>query len=174
MSERRSHVLLIGGRSGVGKSTAAIALHELLIAAEVKHALIEGDYLDLAYPAPHEAGHDLAGQNLAAMWGNYRRLGYQRLIFTNTAAVVTASQIATAMGDNPRVTSVLLRSDDATASARLAARALGEPPVADVERSKIAAAWLDEAAPAESVRVDTDGRHPEQIARELATLTGWI
>lgn len=47
-------MLLIGGRSGVGKSTVAFALHDLLSARGVKHVVIEGDALDLAYPAPWE------------------------------------------------------------------------------------------------------------------------
>lgn len=49
-----AHMLLIGGRSGVGKSTVAFALHDLLSARGVQHAVIEGDALDLAYPAPWE------------------------------------------------------------------------------------------------------------------------
>jgi N-acetyltransferase len=47
-----TELLLLGGRSGVGKSTVAGELHHLLAQADVKHALIEGDSLDLAYPAP--------------------------------------------------------------------------------------------------------------------------
>jgi len=52
--------------------------------------VIEGDYLDLAHPAPHLAfpHASLAEQNLAAMWTAYRSLGYHRLIYTNTAAVL--------------------------------------------------------------------------------------
>ncbi|WP_207785646.1 adenylyl-sulfate kinase [Ancrocorticia populi] len=49
-----AHMLLIGGSSGVGKSTVAFALHALLSAHGVHHAVIEGDVLDLAYPVPWE------------------------------------------------------------------------------------------------------------------------
>ena len=89
--DSRSEVLFIGGRSGVGKTTAALALHGLLTALDVRHAVIEGDNLDLAHPAPwrHPVpwNHGLAARNLAAMWHNYRVLGYRRLIYTNTVAV---------------------------------------------------------------------------------------
>lgn len=37
-----AHMLLIGERSGVGKSTVAFALHDLLSARGVQHAVIEG------------------------------------------------------------------------------------------------------------------------------------
>ena len=74
-----TELLLLSGRSGVGKSTVAGELYHLLAQAEVKHALVEGDNLDLAYPVPWEYG--LARKNLRAMWQNFRDLGYRRLIY---------------------------------------------------------------------------------------------
>ena len=123
----RTELLLIGGRSGAGKTTAAIALHELLADRSVEHAVIEGDYLDLAYPTPHLAHADanLAERNLAAVWANYRQLGYRRLILTNTVSVLFAASLASALGDDPKVTSVLLRADDEAAADRLERRAHG-------------------------------------------------
>jgi hypothetical protein len=82
-----SRALFIGGRAGVGKSRAGYEIHAQLSAARVQHCLIEGDNLDLAWPVPHENGFRLAEQNLAAMWANYRALGYRRMIYTNTASV---------------------------------------------------------------------------------------
>jgi predicted kinase len=168
-------VLLIGGPTGVGKSTVAIALHELLSGAAVDHAVIEGDYLDLAYPVPHEAfpGFGLAERNLAAQWANYRELGYRRLIFTNTVSVVMADGLAAAMGDDPIVTSVLLVAPPATVAGRLEARALGTSLDGEVARSARMAAWLSETSPASVVRVQTDGRGPTEIAAEIATLLAW-
>ncbi len=61
-----------------------------LAQADVRHCLIEGDNLDMAHPPPWERGQPLAELNLAAMWRNYRTFGYQRLIYTNTAAVLDA------------------------------------------------------------------------------------
>lgn len=69
-----SRVIFIGGRSGVGKSAASFALHDLLSDLDVRHAVIEGDALDLAHPAPWE--HRLAERNLAAVWANYLEVGY--------------------------------------------------------------------------------------------------
>jgi CO dehydrogenase nickel-insertion accessory protein CooC1 len=61
----QSEVLFIGGRSGVGKSSVAFELHAQLSAQKIKHCVIEGDNLDLAFPPPWE--HHLAEQNLAAV-----------------------------------------------------------------------------------------------------------
>ena len=91
-----SRLLVIGGRSGVGKSSVAFALHDLLAADRVRHAVIEGDALDLAWPEPWE--HRLAERNLAAMWSNYRALGHHRLVYTNTVSVLHADALAAAMG----------------------------------------------------------------------------
>jgi len=170
-----SHVLFIGGRSGVGKTTTALALHDLLVKADVPHAVIEGDYLGLAHPAPHLAfpDADLTEQNLATMWTNYRALGYRRLVYTNTVAVLTVAALTAAMGDDPVVTTVLLRSSDTSARARLEARALGPVATSLLQDSATTARRLDEAAPANVHRMNTDGVEPQRVAEQLLTLTGW-
>ncbi len=116
----RSQLLLIGRWSGVGKTTVAIARHEQLKLFRIQHAVIEGDYLDLAYPTPHEAFSEvrLTERNLAAMWANYSELGYRRLLYTNTASVLVADELAVAMGDHPAATAVLLRAGDHTVKIR--------------------------------------------------------
>jgi cytidylate kinase len=171
----QSELLLIGGASGVGKTTSAIALHERLTHAGVMHAVIEGDYLDLAEPTPHVRFPEarLAERNLAAVWRNYRELGYRRLVLTNTASVLFAADLAAAMGDEPRVTAVLLRAGESTTARRLAHRAGGEPTDDDLHASARSAARLDEAAADTVHRVDTDGLSARDVARRLHTLAGW-
>ena len=171
----RTELLVIGGRSGVGKTTAAIALHELLKAAGVKHAVIEGDYLDLAEPAPHEAFPTarLAERNLAAIWSNYRELGYRRLVFTNTVSVVFAHDLARAMGDEPSITSVLLRGTDSTVAERLSGRVTGTILTANISSSARRGRWLDENTPIDAHRLSTDALTPDEIASHLRSIVGW-
>ena len=45
-----SEVLLLAGRSGVGKSSVAFGCHDALSVAGVRHCVIDGDMLDMAYP----------------------------------------------------------------------------------------------------------------------------
>jgi RimJ/RimL family protein N-acetyltransferase len=165
-----SHLLVVGGRSGVGKSTAAFALHDLLTAHDVRHAVVEGDALDLAHPFPAGAAAD----NLRAIWSRYRALGYRRLVVTNTVAVLEADAYAAAMGDAPLVTSVLLTADDDTARDRLARREHGASYDAHVTRSDAAARRLEAASGPEIHRLRTDGRTPAELAAALAHLTGWL
>ena len=121
----RSEAVFLGGRSGAGKSSVGNEIHAQLSAARVRHCLIEGDNLDMAYPPPSE--HGLAERNLAAIWANYRALGYWRMIYTNTASVLeeVISELTAAVGEGPRVTAVLLTCSDVTARQRLAQREIG-------------------------------------------------
>ena len=168
----RCEVVLIGGRSGVGKSSVAVELYEQLAAQGVQHALIEGDNLDLAYPPPWE--HGLAEKNLAAIWRNYSALGYRRLIYTNTNSVLDSGVLLDAVGGQSRAIGILLTATDAEVRDRLARREIGSALEAHVERSRSAAARLERAAPSWVVRVDTNGRSTPSIAREVAALTGWL
>jgi hypothetical protein len=164
-------VLFLGGRSGVGKSSVGYEIHEQLSAAGVRHCLIEGDNLDMAYPPPWEDG--LAERNLAAMWANYRELGYRRMVYTNTDSVRSVDELTAAMGDRPRATAVLLTADDATARQRLARREIGTALDRHIERSDLMARELERTSPAWVHRVPTDGRPVAGIAAEVIALTGW-
>jgi hypothetical protein len=167
----RSEVLFLGGRSGVGKSSVGTEIHVQLSAAGVRHCLIEGDNLDLAFPPPWK--HGLAERNLTAMWGNYRALGYRRLIYTNTVSVRFAGALTAAMGDDPRVTAVLLTASDLTARQRLARREIGTALHHHEERSDRAARELAELSPDRVHRLATDDRPVPDLAAEVITLTGW-
>jgi len=171
----RSHLLLIGGRSGVGKSTVAAEVHRQLSERGVHHAWIEGDNLDMAFPVPWKQGYNLAEANLAAIWSNYRAHGYTRLIYVNTASVFghVIEALTTAVGEDPMVTGVLLTSSDEVAEQRLVQREVGGGLDYAVGRSREAALELEASAPEEVTRLDTDGRSPTDLAAEIVQLTGW-
>jgi len=170
-----SHLLLIGGRSGVGKSTVAAEVHRQLSERGVHHAWIEGDNLDMAFPVPWKQGYELAEANLAAMWSNYRAHGYSRLMYVNTASVLPGviDTLTTAMGDNPIVTGVLLTSSDEVARERLAQREIGAGLDYAVGRSIEAALGLASSTSTEVTRLDTDGRSPVHLAVDIIERTGW-
>lgn len=173
-SSEPPQVLFIGGRSGVGKTSVALAASAVLADHDVAHAVIEGDYLDLAYPEPWREGIDLAEQNLGAVWRNYRRAGYSRLIYTNTVSVLQMEVLMTAMGGGTRGTGVLLTASDETARARLQVRESGAQLQIHLERSRLAAQRLDAEAPVSVIRVPTDGRSISDVGGEVARLTGWL
>ena len=171
----RSEVVFLGGRSGVGKTTVAAELHAQLARLDVQHCWIEGDNLDMAYPTPWEQGHALAEANLAAMWHNYKAVGYKRLVYSNTAAVRrdVIPSLVDAMGDHPVVHAILLTSSDDEADRRLGQRELGSGLAWHSERSRRAAGELESHAPPWVQRVDTDHRKIIDIARDIIDFVGW-
>ena len=166
-----SSVIFIGGRSGAGKSTVAFALHDLLSQRDVHHAVIEGDCLDLAHPAPWK--YHLAERNLAAMWENYRDLGSPRRIYTNTVSILQVPALTEAMGDAGGVTSVLLRASDSTVAERLGQREHGDSLERHVQRSRTMAARLDRSAGDDVHRLETDTMTPLDVAEHIVDLSGW-
>ncbi|UWX97061.1 adenylyl-sulfate kinase [Arthrobacter zhaoxinii] len=163
--------VFIGGRAGVGKTSVAMALHSLLAERRVRHCVIEGDNLDLAYPEPWE--HELAARNLQAMWANYRELGYDRLIYTNTVSVLEMDSLAAAMGTNPVVRGILLTATDRSALERLSLRERGAELERHAARSNAMARILADQAPANVLAVDTDHKDIEQVAGEILLHLGW-
>lgn len=172
----RTEVLLIGGRSGVGKTTVGWEVSAQLRQAGVAHCLVEGDNLDQAFPAPPDdpSRTKLTEANLAALWRNYAALGQHRLIYTNTVSVLEPDLITRAVGGAPRIISVLLTAEDATAHHRLSGREIGSQLDAHLQRSAAMAVHLEDAAPPGVVRLPTDGRPVDVIARAVVAATGWL
>ncbi|RRR98768.1 hypothetical protein EIW28_17545 [Glycomyces terrestris] len=168
-------VLLIGGRSGVGKTTAAWEVSARLQDRGVAHAFIEGDFLDQVHPAPPGDPNRtlITARNLAAVWGNYRELGHTRLVYCNTVAVLEADMITAAMGGGVTPIGALLTARDDTAGQRLRGREIGSALDAHLERSARMAGHLDEHAPDWVHRVPTDGRTAAEVADAVVRLTGW-
>ena len=169
-------LLLIGGGSGVGKSSVGWEASALLRGAGTAHCLIEGDGMDQIHPAPEGDPHRTAvtERNIAAVWANYAALGQHRLIYTNTVSILEAPMIGRAMGgDGVRVTRVLLTADEATVRQRLALRETGSQLGVHIERSLRMARRLAVEAPAGTVRVATDGRTVPDIAAEVLRAAAW-
>ncbi|MFG2320952.1 hypothetical protein [Streptomyces sp. NPDC048568] len=169
-------LLLIGGGSGVGKSTVGWEVSALLREAATAHCLIEGDGMDQIHPAPEGDPHRTAvtERNIAAVWANYAALGQRRLIYTNTVSILEAPMIGRAMGGGEvRVTHVLLTAGEATVRRRLALRETGSQLGVHIERSLRMARRLSDEAPAGTVRVATDGRTVPDIAAEVLRAAAW-
>lgn len=173
--DEQVEALLVGGRAGVGKTTAGWEISAQLQAARIGHALVEGDNLDQIFPAPREDPDrsQITEANLAALWRNYAALGCRRLIYTNTVSILEPDLIARAMGGSPRIIGVLLTADDDTAKQRLSGREIGSQLDAHVIRGAKIAAYLEAEAPAWVHRIPTDGRSAIDVAREIIKATGW-
>ncbi|MGI5200379.1 AAA family ATPase [Spirillospora sp. CA-108201] len=172
-----AEVLLIGGRAGAGKTTVGWEVSALLRAASVSHAIIDGDFMGQVHPAPQgdPDRSKITESNLAAVWANFARSGYRRLVYTNTLSVLpeTTGMFQRALGVEARIVRVLLTASDSTICERLARRELGSELEQELAGSARKARWLDQRVPAETVRVVTDHRAVVDIAREVVAATGW-
>ncbi|WP_330238808.1 hypothetical protein [Streptomyces sp. NBC_00525] len=174
----RPEALLIGGRAGVGKTTAAWEVSARLRAAGVAHAVVDGDFMGAVHPAP-DGDPDrslITARNLAAVWANYAELGLRRLVYTNTVSVLAGSapMFERAMGAEVRCVRVLLTASDTTAAERLAGRETGSGLERELRNSARKARLLDAQAPPDTVRVPTDGRTVVDVAARIVALTGWL
>ncbi|MDJ1137431.1 hypothetical protein [Streptomyces iconiensis] len=172
-----AEALLIGGRAGVGKTTVGWEISAQLRAAAVPHAVLDGDFMGQAHPAPEgdPDRSEITESNLTAVWANFTARGYRRLVYTNTACVLpeTTAMFERAMGARVRLVRVLLTASDATAHERLAGRELGSELERELRSSTRKARLLDEGVPPETVRIPTDGRPVPSLAQEILTATGW-
>ncbi len=173
--EDGAQLLLIGGRSGVGKTTVANEVSEQLQAAGVAHCVIDGDNLDAAHPKPagDPDGTGLTETNLTAMWTTYAAAGYHRLIYVNTVSVLEAEMITRSMGGSVAVRAVLLTAAHDTVRTRLEHREVGSALAVHLDRSRTRAAQLDRAAGADVVRLVTDARSVREVAADVVTASGW-
>jgi predicted kinase len=171
----RFSVLLIGGRSGVGKSAVAWEISAQLQKTATAHCFIEGDFLDQAHPAPPNDPRrtEMTRTNLAALWRNYAALGYRRLIYTNTVSVLEPDLVVDAMGGTVDVIGVLLTAANDVANQRLSQRETGSQYDAHVTRGTAAARYLEANAPDWVVRLPTDGKDVCEVASEVIALTHW-
>ena len=173
----RAEVLLIGGRAGVGKTTVGWEVSAVLRSEAVPHAIIDGDFMGQVHPAPAGDPHrsEITERNLTAVWANFSRLGYRRLIYTNTASVLpeATGMFVRAMGPGVGIVRVLLTASDATTRERLLGRELGSELEQELQGSARKARLLDQRAPEGTLRVATDGRVVVDIAREVVAATGW-
>lgn len=169
-------VLLIGGRSGVGKTSVGYEVSAQLQAAGVAHCVIEGDNLDAAYPKPADDpyGTALTAANLGALWANYTARGFRRLVYTNTVSVLEAAMITSALGGACRLSRVLLTATDETARERLSGREIGSELERHLRSSAERAVLLEREAPAGVVRVATDGRTVAEVAAQVLDVSGWL
>lgn len=151
MTDLPTDVLFIGGRSGVGKTSVAAEIGRQLTAADVWHALKEGDNLTQA-PNP----------------------GYHRLIYTNTVSVLEMDNLVNAIGGDVTATGILLTASDKTAAERLTGREIGSGLSYHLEASKRGADRLAATASDQVHRVATDARSIAAIASEILSLTAWL
>ncbi|CAN5494716.1 hypothetical protein BH10ACT10_BH10ACT10_16000 [soil metagenome] len=164
--------MLLTGTVGVGKTTVAEAVGDLLRDAAVPNAVVDVDWLRAAWPAPPDDPFHgaLALRNLAAVTANYLDAGVVRLVLAGVLETADDRASYAAVLGMPLVV-VRLVADPSVVRDRLLRRHAGD----DAAR-----AWhlhragelhaIQEAAGVEDFVVDTTSRSVIRVAEDVLGL----
>jgi chloramphenicol 3-O-phosphotransferase len=163
-------VLVITGPVGVGKTSVAASVSEILDERGIPHACIDLDWLRWCHPAP---GHDpfnvtLGLKNLSAVWANCRAAGAERLIIADVVEAPEEREGYLAAVPGAYLWIVRLTAPVSTLHERLEGRETGASLEWHKARAVELAGQMEETA-LEDLKVDTDGRTVRQVAEEVLT-----
>ena len=169
-----THVMVITGPVGVGKTTVAGALSSILEQTGIPHALIDMDWLRWCYPTPSDDPFhmSLGLRNLAVVWSNYRAVGARRLILVDIVEAREALADYHAAIPDAAIQIVRLQATLPTILHRLRGRETGASLTWHEQRAGELARLMEEQA-AEDVLIETESKTVEEIAQEVLMRTGW-
>ena len=168
-------VLVITGTVGVGKTSVATEVSEILWERAVAHALIDLDWLRWCAPRPPDDPFhlELGLLNLEQVWTNYRSAGAERLILVDV--VETGAEVLDYKRAVPGAAIQVIRLHAAltTILRRLEGRERGASLIWHQQRAPELIAMMERNGVGDLL-VDTDGRQVDAIAGELLRRAGWI
>lgn len=170
ITNRTVPVLNIIGPVGIGKSTCADTISDILIDVyEIPHAVVDLDDVRRAHPAPKEDSFhmELGFRNLAAIWQNYQEAGAKCLIIPSVMenqahldkirmSVPGADLFVVRLSSSLEVNHERIRGREKTVDSLNW----------HLNRSTQLAQELSEKK-LENIIVDTEGKQPSDIAREI-------
>jgi adenylate kinase family enzyme len=167
--------LLITGTVGVGKTTIADAVGDLLREAAVPGAVVDVDWLRNAWPPPPDDRFNsaLAMRNLRAICANFVDAGATRLVLAGVVESA-ADRDAHAQAVGVPMTVCRLRADLDLVRSRLVRRHEHHDGLSEwhVQRCAELEAIMDAAAVADSV-VEVTRATPSEAAAEILRRVGW-
>ena len=171
----RVPVLVITGPVGVGKTTIAGDISALLAHAAIPHACVDVDALRDVWPAPPGDRFNIALglKNLAAIWRNFQAVGTERVVLADVVERRGDLEGFREAIPGAEVTLIRLRASVATLQARVGQREAGAGRAWHLRRAKELAEQMDRDA-LEDILIETDGRAPGAIAREILAHSGWL
>ncbi len=175
MADATVPVLVVTGPIGAGKTTVTRSIGDALSDAGIPHTLIDMDWLRDSYPAPPDDRFNtrLGFRNLAAVARNSREAGSDRFVIADV--VESRSDRAQYRRAIPgaAVTVVRLVVDPEENRRRIAYRAAGDDDPWEVERAAELVGIMEANDVADLV-IDTTGRTPRAIARDILGRVGWV
>lgn len=177
----RPLVIVITGPVGIGKSTTAGALADVLEAADIRNAMIDMDYLRWVSHRPDDDPHHsrLAWRNLAAVAANDLEVGSEVFVIANVVEDLSDRDRYELAIPSARVVIVRLRLPLDQIAARLHSRMRdqGDALAWHLKRAPELEGIMDAAGIGSDPRdlmVDMGNRPPEAVAQEIAKRLGLV
>ncbi len=166
--------LRITGPPGVGKTTVASEVSELLDEAGVAHAFVDIDSLRWCYPRP---AHDrfrvqFAMKNLAAVWANFQEAGAACLVLADVVESRDELERYRAAVPGAVITVVRLQASAPALAERLGRREVGSALERHLRRAA-ELADLMQRRQVEDALIDTEGKSISDVARETLLRANW-
>jgi adenylylsulfate kinase len=168
-------MLVLTGPVGVGKTTVAQAISDLLSEHGLAHAVVDQDWLRACLPAPpHDTFHMALGlKNLAAVWANYCAAGAERLIIADVVETERdRAQYQTAV-PGADVTVVRLHATLPTLHARLARRDAGASLAWHQQRAAELILLMERNGIGDLI-INTEGKTEGEVAWEIVHHLLWV
>jgi hypothetical protein len=162
---------LITGPPGVGKSQVSMEASDALEQAEVSHAAIDLDGLELVWPAPDQ---DLVFRNLACLWSNYAAAGASRLILTRVLESRSELDNYREAVPGAAITVCRLRAEPATLVRRIEERGETDYVRGPLQRHTVELARAMHEAALEDFLFDAENNSAADIALDILHRTGWL
>jgi ribosomal protein S18 acetylase RimI-like enzyme len=169
-----THLLVINGTVGAGKTSVAEAAVDALRERGIPYGWLDVDALRRVYPTEPDDpfAQAVVLDHLAVMSGVFRRRGYRHLILAEVIERRADRELYERAFDGAELTVVRLTASEATRLARVEAREPDPWRAWHVTRTVELEAIL-EAAGVDDAVVDNDGRPLAEVAAEVLTLAGW-
>ena len=169
--------LLLTGGVGAGKTTLAVEVGELLRAHRIAHAVIDLDWLSWCAVSFDEAAQlkrrRLLVENLAMVWGNYRRQGVTRIVLAGS--IVSEAHLGAVRRALGNIALCVIRIDVSVELAleRLELRDPASKTAGSIDDLRAFSERISEAG-VESGVVENTERDPAVTARQIAAMAGWL
>lgn len=167
-------VLIITGPVGIGKTSVAWEISELLEDHAVSHAVIDADACYL-FPRPKAdpRGLNLYYNNLKSIWSNIQQEGIDRLILTKVIESQEDLDGIKKILPNTEIQVIRLQAPINIISQRLAKREIGSGYEWHLARAtKFLDIWSRNTM--EGKLIQADNRSVREIAQEILQVVNWI
>jgi hypothetical protein len=168
-------ILLVTGPVGVGKTSVAFEMGELLAAADVAYAFFDVDGLTYFHPRPPDDrfGEHFAVAALGSLFPKLQAQGVDRLILARVLERREALARYESAIPGATITVVRLTAPLAVIEERIRSREIGAALDWHLARAaELEAHWA--ANPVEDHLVDTNARSVRSIAQEVLSQADWI